>query len=52
VGLKIFNGRVKMENRAERSVWNMALIAIMIFVGITIIAGMMGGAEVVAVAAQ
>jgi len=41
-----------MENRAERSVWNMALIAIMVFVGITIIAGMMGGTEMAAVAVQ
>ena len=41
-----------MEDRAQASVWNVAIFAIAIFVGITIIAGMIGGFEVAAVAAQ
>ena len=35
-----------MEYRAEKSVWNVAIFAIVIFVGVTLVSGMMTGAEV------
>lgn len=41
-----------MEYRAEKSVWNIAIFAIVIFVGITLISGIVTGAEITAVASR
>ena len=41
-----------LEEKREPSVWNIAAVAIVIFVGVMLVGGMFTGEEVVAIAAQ
>ena len=41
-----------MDDRIERSVWHIAIVGIVIFVGITMLLGMIGGQEAAIIASQ